>query len=135
VPGPKPETTPAFAIVLADGRSLTISPDRKALEKLKRFWSRYDLQQFEKDCRRAIAYARERKPDSDIKQIVFQSLYIKYANGACGPPLDFKIGDYAIVTIQEKRSNEGPNEGGPAKGSQPIRSETNRTSSAAGFRR
>jgi len=35
--------------------------------------------------------------DFDIRKLVFGEVRIRLASGACAPPLEFKVEDYAIV--------------------------------------
>ena len=70
---------------------------------------------------------------------------VEYAIGKCAGWLPLSIGRdwlrrrtnefYFTERMNAPSSHDSPNDGGPANGSQPIRSETNRTSSAAGSRR
>jgi hypothetical protein len=63
-----------------------------------------------------------------IFRIVRGELHLKQAVGGGPRPLDFGTDDYSVL----KRLGQPD---GAANGSQPVRSETNRTSSAAGSRR
>jgi len=67
-----------------------------------------------------------------IFRIVGDELHLKQAVGGGARPVDFPKDGYSIMKRQAKRNGQ---QDGAANGSQPIRSETNRPSSAAGSRR
>jgi uncharacterized protein (TIGR03067 family) len=67
-----------------------------------------------------------------IFRIVGEELHLKQAVGGGVRPSDFPRDGYSIMKRQKKRNGQ---QAGAANESQPIRSETNRTSSAAGSRR
>ena len=67
-----------------------------------------------------------------IFRIVGDELHLMQAVGGGTRPVDFPKDGYSIMKRQTQRNGQ---QDGAANGSQPIRSETNRTSSAAGARR
>ncbi len=69
---------------------------------------------------------------SGIFRIVGNELHLKQAVGGGSRPVDFPKDGYSIMKRQPRKNGQ---QDGPANGSQPIRSETNRTSSTAGSRR
>jgi hypothetical protein len=64
-----------------------------------------------------------------IFRIVGDELHLKQAVGGGVRPSDFPKDGYSIMKRQKQRNGQ---QDGASNGSQPIRSETNRTASAAG---
>jgi len=67
-----------------------------------------------------------------IFRVVGDELHLKQTVGGGARPSDFPKDGYSIMKRQKQGNGQ---QDGAANGSQPIRSETNRTSSAAGSRR
>ena len=97
----------SFVVKLSADQHVTIIPDVEKLGDIRRHWTRYTVLDFEKDVRRAVAAADHRLTVSEIKNLVFRTLYIHPLGKGPGGPIPFRIGDYSTVQIISPPQSEG----------------------------
>ena len=104
ITGCKSRSAPAysFVVTLQNGRSYRITPDEQKLQQgsnlVFSMGSEQPLtEQFKEKVTERVALQEKRETDLNIGKLVFGEARIRLASGACAPPLEFRVEDYAIV--------------------------------------
>ena len=98
----KPDQQSAFLVVVPDGSQYRITPDLLKLQELGSFVlsppSGVPLErEFQRVVTERVLSQTERGGEVDVDDVVFAEIRERDESGQCLSPIEFRIGDYALV--------------------------------------